>query len=95
MKNFSYRLPAELAHSVKTTLEDWKTGKKVERLWAGDASLWTNTDESKWLGWLGITEEQIALRERFTAIAEDIRGGGFTHALLLGMGGSSLCVEVL
>jgi transaldolase / glucose-6-phosphate isomerase len=95
MKNFSYHLPADLAQSVKTTLEDWKAGKKVERLWAGDASLWTNTDESKWLGWLGITEQQIALRERFTAIAEDIRSNGFTHALLLGMGGSSLCVEVL
>ncbi len=96
MKNFSYHLPADLAQSVKTTLEDWKTGKKVERLWAGDASLWTNTDESKkWLGWLGITEEQIALRERFTAIADDIRAAGFTHMLLLGMGGSSLCVEVL
>ncbi len=95
MKNFSYQLPADLAQSVKTTLEDWKTGKKVERLWAGDASLWTNTDESKWLGWLGITEQQIALRERFTAIADDIRAAGFTHMLLLGMGGSSLCVEVL
>jgi transaldolase / glucose-6-phosphate isomerase len=95
MKNFSYQLPPDLAQSVETTLEDWKTGKKVERLWAGDASLWTNTDESKWLGWLGITEEQIALRERFTAIAEDIRAAGFTHMLLLGMGGSSLCVEVL
>ena len=65
MKNFSYRLPADLAESVKTTLADWKAGNKVQRLWAGDASLWTNTDESKWLGWLGIVEEQIANRARF------------------------------
>jgi transaldolase / glucose-6-phosphate isomerase len=95
VKNFSYSLPADLALSVKNTLSDWDAGKKVQRLWAGDATLWTNTDESKWLGWLGITEEQIANRARFKAIAEDIRAAGFTHMLLLGMGGSSLCVEVL
>jgi transaldolase/glucose-6-phosphate isomerase len=95
VKNFSYQLLADLAESVKTTLADWKAGNKVQRLWAGDASLWTNTDESQWLGWLGIVEEQIANRARFQAIAEDIRSAGFAHMLLLGMGGSSLCVEVL
>jgi glucose-6-phosphate isomerase len=88
-------LPAALAQAVKTTLEDWKTHNKVQRLWARDASLWTNTDESKWLGWLGIVEEQIADRRRFQRIAEEIRAAGFKQAVLLGMGGSSLCVEVL
>jgi transaldolase/glucose-6-phosphate isomerase len=95
MKNLTYRLPDNLAHAVNATLEDWKANKKVQRLWAGDASLWTNTDESKWLGWLGITADQLANLARFQKIAEEIRAGGFTHALLLGMGGSSLCVEVL
>lgn len=95
LKNFSYRLPAELSESVRTELADWKTGNKVQRLWARDASLWTNADESHWLGWLGITEEQAANQARFKALAEEIRAAGFTHALLLGMGGSSLCVEVL
>ncbi len=32
----------------------------MRRLWQRDASLWTGTDEANWLGWLGITEEQIA-----------------------------------
>ncbi|HTU35285.1 MAG TPA: bifunctional transaldolase/phosoglucose isomerase [Candidatus Acidoferrum sp.] len=95
IENLTYRLPDELLQAVKATLEDWKANDKVKRLWARDASLWTNTDESKWLGWLGVTEEQIARREQFQKIAEDIRAGGFTHAVLLGMGGSSLCVEVL
>ncbi|HVB58633.1 MAG TPA: bifunctional transaldolase/phosoglucose isomerase [Candidatus Acidoferrales bacterium] len=95
VKNFSYRLPENLAKAVQATLEDWKANNKVKRLWARDASLWTNTDESKWLGWLGVTESQISNELRFKKIAEDIRTGGFTHALLLGMGGSSLCVEVL
>jgi transaldolase/glucose-6-phosphate isomerase len=95
MNNLTYRLPDNLAQSVKATLEDWKANSKVHRLWARDASLWSNTDESKWLGWLGITEDQLANQSRFQKIAEDIRAGGFTHGLLLGMGGSSLCVEVL
>jgi glucose-6-phosphate isomerase len=89
------KLPEPLAKAVKATLEDWKTNNKLQRLWAGDASLWTNTDEGKWLGWLGIVEEQLAKRKSFQQIAEEIRKAGFTHALLLGMGGSSLCVEVL
>ena len=93
--NLSYRLPDSLAQSFKAALEDWKANNKVKRLWARDASLWTNSDESKWLGWLGITEEQLARRDQFKKIADEIRSAGFTHALLLGMGGSSLCVEVL
>ena len=88
-------LPEPLARAVKATLEDWKAHDKVRRLWARDASLWSNADESKWLGWLGITEEQIANRQRFQQIAEEMRAAGFTQAVLLGMGGSSLCVEVL
>jgi len=92
---FTYHLPENLAKAVQATLDDWKTGNKVQRLWAKDASLWTNTDEGKWLGWLGIVEEQIAKLAQFEKIAADSRAAGFTHALLLGMGGSSLCVEVM
>ncbi len=89
------KFPEALAKAVKATLEDWKANDKVQRLWAHDASLWTNADEGKWLGWLGIVEEQLAKRKSFQQIAEEIRTAGFTHAVLLGMGGSSLCVEVL
>ncbi len=95
VENLTYHLPDELIEAVNATLEDWKKNDKVKRLWARDASLWTNADESKWLGWLGITEKQLACREQFQKIADDIRSAGFTHAVLLGMGGSSLCVEVL
>jgi transaldolase / glucose-6-phosphate isomerase len=89
------KLPEPLAKAVKATLEDWKSNDKVQRLWARDASLWTNADEGKWLGWLGIVEEQIKKVDSFRKVAQEIRDGGFTHAVLLGMGGSSLCVEVL
>jgi transaldolase / glucose-6-phosphate isomerase len=89
------KLPEPLAKAVRATLDDWKANNKVARLWARDASLWTNADEDKWLGWLGIVEEQLKNRQSFQKIAEEIRGAGFTQAALLGMGGSSLCVEVL
>ncbi|HTS10759.1 MAG TPA: bifunctional transaldolase/phosoglucose isomerase [Candidatus Limnocylindrales bacterium] len=91
----TYKLPEDLGQAVKATIEDWKKNNKVQRLWARDASLWTNSDESKWLGWLAITEDQITQHAQFEKIAQEARTAGFTHMLLLGMGGSSLCVEVL
>jgi transaldolase / glucose-6-phosphate isomerase len=91
----SYKLPPALGSAVKASLEDWKKNDKVKRLWQGDASVWTGADEGNWLGWLGITEEQIAHIDALKNIAADVKKAKFKHALLLGMGGSSLCPEVL
>ena len=88
-------LPKELAGAVKVAANDWRANGKVRRLWQRDASLWTSTDEANWLGWLGITQEQIAQIDALRKVAEDAKSGGFTDILLLGMGGSSLCPEVL
>jgi transaldolase/glucose-6-phosphate isomerase len=95
LDKISYKLPEPLAGGVKSALEDWNKNNKVARLWEKDATLWTGTDESKWLGWLGITGEQIANIAALKAIAADVKKAKFKHALLLGMGGSSLCPEVL
>ena len=67
----------------------------MRRLWQKDASLWTNDDEAKWLGWLSIVDEQIADAAKLKQFAAEVKAGGFTDILLLGMGGSSLCPEVL
>jgi transaldolase/glucose-6-phosphate isomerase len=91
----TYTLPSDLAAAVKTVTDDWRANGKVRRLWQRDASLWTGTDEANWLGWLGITEDQIAQHEQLRKVAEDAKSGGFKDILLLGMGGSSLCPEVL
>jgi transaldolase/glucose-6-phosphate isomerase len=91
----TYKLPEQLARAVTASLADWKKKNKVARLWQKDASLWSGTDESNWLGWLTITEEQIAQIDALQQIAEDVKNARFKHALLLGMGGSSLCPEVL
>ena len=90
-----YILPKKLEALVKESLADWKHNNKVKRLWQRDASLWTSTDENKWIGWLDITGQQLANLEQFKQIAADVKKAKFKHALLLGMGGSSLCPEVL
>ena len=91
----TYKLPGPLAGAVASSLEEWKKNNKVARLWQKDASLWSGTDESNWLGWLTITEEQLVHIDVLKQIAEDVKKARFKHALLLGMGGSSLCPEVL
>ena len=91
----SATLPADLDAAVKKNLSDWRATGKVRRLWDHDASLWTNEDEAKWLGWLGIVDEQLAAAGKLKALADEVKSGGFSDVLLLGMGGSSLCPEVL
>ena len=87
-------LSAEHRRLVEAELDDWKIKGKVRRLWMRDASLWTGSDESQWLGWLGLVEDQMANLPTLMAAAADIRQH-FRHVVVLGMGGSSLCPEVL
>jgi transaldolase/glucose-6-phosphate isomerase len=88
-------LPESLASAVKSTIAEWQSGGKVKRLWDRDASLWTGSDEANWLGWLDIVDEQISQQEQLQKLAKEVHTRGFEHVLLLGMGGSSLCPEVL
>lgn len=92
LDRFTYKLPAALNIAVQASLDAWQQNGKIRRLWAQDATLWTGTDENKWLGWLGITEDQLA---HLKQLAQEIQDLEFTHVLLLGMGGSSLCPEVM
>jgi transaldolase / glucose-6-phosphate isomerase len=87
--------PAPIKQAVDAALEDWQKNDKVNRLWKGDKSLWTNDDEDKWLGWLHVAEDQAAHLQNLAEAAADAIRAGFQKALLLGMGGSSLCPEVL
>ena len=95
MSRLKTSLPESLAATVKTTIADWQSGGKMKRLWDRDASLWTGDDESKWLGWLDIVAEQTAHQDELQKFAKEVHTRGFEHILLLGMGGSSLCPEVL
>jgi glucose-6-phosphate isomerase len=90
-----WEFSAPHTQAVQSTLKDWQTNDKMARLWRGDPTLWTGDDEDKWVGWLPIVEDQLARLKQLNDAATDAAKAGFTHALLLGMGGSSLCPEVL
>src|SRR5438034_6928471 len=87
------QLPPDLATKTAAALAEWTSSGKTRRLWARDASLWTNADESKWLGWLDIVDRQLASLDHLRDVADAARG--FADVVVLGMGGSSLCPDVL
>jgi transaldolase/glucose-6-phosphate isomerase len=91
----SVSLPEPLASELKTSLDEWRGAGDVRRLWAGESSLWSGADENEWLGWLTVIRDQLAQVEPVAALAREIRAEGFAHAVLLGMGGSSLCPAVM
>jgi glucose-6-phosphate isomerase len=94
LESFSYSLPNDLQKAVTDAQKKWDQSGNTGRLWKKDASLWTNTDENAWLGWLDIVDQELGNVSRFKALQAELREDGFTHVLLLGMGGSSLCPEV-
>ena len=63
-------LPPAMATAVTRSLDEWQEQGKMRRLWQRDPSIWTGKDEGAWLGWLGITNEQLAHVQRFRHIAE-------------------------
>ena len=88
------RLPELLQGRVGQLAEQWEAKQKMVSLWAGDESIWTSSGESKWLGWLNIISEQLDDLAVLESLAEEVRNR-YSHAVLLGMGGASLCPEVL
>ena len=86
-------LGSSLGKAVEKSTEDWRASGKIRRLWQHDKLLWTGIDEDKWLGWLhSPASADVADYEDF---AQRVNGQGFTDAVVLGMGGSSLGPEVL
>jgi transaldolase / glucose-6-phosphate isomerase len=90
----SYVLPSAIEADVTKRLGTWDAHGGTRRLFEGDASLWTNADEANWIGWLRIAEQQLDDLKPLLDIQQEVRAERFRHALLLGMGGSSLCPEV-
>ncbi len=94
LNSMSCKLPEAIDAGVKEAIEDWRRHGKIRRLWHADASLWTEADEAKWVGWLGVVDEQLKGVAALENLAKDVRTAGFSDVLLLGMGGSSLGPEV-
>ncbi len=70
----------------------------AQRIWRRDASLWGGPgvpEIEDRLGWLTVSEAMLEQAPALQLFAEQCRADGFTDAVLLGMGGSSLGPEVL
>jgi len=84
------------ADAFTTAIEKAKANRVVERIWQRDHTVWSEKPDeiANRLGWLDIAERMRAEVPRLKKFAEDLKSEGFTHALLLGMGGSSLAPEL-
>ena len=86
-------LDGDIRKAIEKAAEDWRGSANIRRLWQHDKSIWTGSDENKWLGWLNSpASADVGDYEDF---AQRVKGQNFTDAVVLGMGGSSLGPEVL
>src|SRR4030095_15351879 len=72
----------------------------VQRIWNKDASLWKTDSKAQEnirasLGWLTVADEMLGVADQLFEFSDFIRERGFRHVMVCGMGGSSLCPEVL
>lgn len=87
--------PADLNEKIEKETNTWNNEQKIARVWKKDAAVWQSEDEADWLGWLDIATEELARVSIYKDFHKDIEAAGFKDVLLMGMGGSSLCPEVL
>ncbi len=82
--------------SVKSVLYDLGAQHIVERIWAGDYTVWRSdpTEISNRLGWLDSYREMRPRVAEIEALRRELRAEGFDTAVLLGMGGSSLAPDM-
>lgn len=68
----------------------------LQRMWAHDYTLWSNSPEeiTNRLGWLTIAQSMAGITDELEAFAAEVRREGYDKVVLLGMGGSSLAPEL-
>ncbi len=89
-----------LADPLKERIATLERQNAVERMWKIDPTLWTDDPAGQAeikirLGWLNLPETSRAALPEIQNFADQVHAAGFTHFLLLGMGGSSLAPEVI
>ena len=97
--DFVEQFPDALAERINNAIAEAENARIVERIRAKDASVWTTHDSvakmiGNSLGWLTVADEMFGVVDELRAFAEEVRGK-FRHVMVCGMGGSSLCPEVL
>ena len=85
---------------VENTLKRIEREDVIRRIWERDATLWKEDEAhrkiiSNSLGWLTVARLMLERADEIEAFAGEVREAGFKHVMLLGMGGSSLCPEVM
>ncbi|MGA2469342.1 MAG: bifunctional transaldolase/phosoglucose isomerase [Solirubrobacteraceae bacterium] len=91
-------LPADLAGAVAERVKKATAEDVARRVWAKDESLWGGPGVAEIgdrLGWLTICDAMLERADELVQFARLAKADGFTDAVLLGMGGSSLAPEVL
>ncbi|MEX2024289.1 MAG: bifunctional transaldolase/phosoglucose isomerase [Thermoleophilaceae bacterium] len=91
-------LPADLVDAVSACARRAEREDVARRLWSRDESLWGGPGRPEIadrLGWLTVSEAMLEHVADVSELVEDVRADGFTDAVLLGMGGSSLGPEVI
>jgi transaldolase/glucose-6-phosphate isomerase len=87
------------AHSsaVSAHLDRLQKENMVARIWRKDHTVWKPSQEeiTNRLGWLHVSDLMREQVSTLIAFADEVRAGGFRHAVLLGMGGASLGAEML
>jgi transaldolase/glucose-6-phosphate isomerase len=70
--------------------------KVMARIWKHDHTVWKPKPDgiTNRLGWLTVASETRNNIDKLDDLVRDIKSAGFTQALLLGMGGSSLAPEL-
>jgi transaldolase / glucose-6-phosphate isomerase len=99
MKRMEFHL-GPLADELNNAVREAEQAHVAKRIWRKDASLWKADDAShkqirNSLGWLTVPDDMIGVAGELVEFAEMIRARGFKYVMVCGMGGSSLCPEVL
>ena len=88
-----------LPSGISATLDRLDEEKFAQRLWEHDASLWKAEPEHQKiihnaLGWMKVSGVMLEHIGDLLGFVDGARQAGFKHAVVLGMGGSSLCPDV-
>jgi transaldolase/glucose-6-phosphate isomerase len=83
--------------AVQAALAEMRENNIIKRIWEHDYTVWNASDPTELtnrLGWLRIMDAMVSDIGRINELKQALQSAGYTHVLLLGMGGSSLAPEV-
>jgi transaldolase/glucose-6-phosphate isomerase len=97
-KTIESALPNDLEPPIIERIRTAQSENVAKRVWTHDESLWGGpgvAEIGNRLGWLSISDKMLEHAGELREFAEQARADGLEHAVLLGMGGSSLGPEVI